>query len=58
MAAVSSAVTLSSTPIDRPFAVLPLSLKAPRMVVLGGESTKPPSGASGEKPGGRPMRRE
>jgi hypothetical protein len=52
---VSSWVIAASAPIDRPDAVRPVSLAAPRMVLAAGASTKSPEA---EMPGGAPMRRE
>src|SRR6266550_2869951 len=53
----SRAVTASSRPTDQPPAERPVSLAAPRMVVLRGTSWKVPL-EDGSPCGGRPMRRE
>ena len=53
----SPAVKASRSPTDQPAAVRPLSLAAPRMVVLVGTSLKSPDEV-GSPWGSRPMRRE
>ena len=53
--ASSASVIAAIAPIERPEAVRPVSLAAPRMVLAAGASTKSPEAAA---IGGAPMRRE